>query len=170
MKSKEGGTHGFGKVIGLETAVISKTMYQEWKRVVRGSVHLLEGISPDNIPPIIPGEQGRIEDDGSLTIFVTLPSGGEVSMNVPEERWTYLPTLAQRKQNALVSLLDALEKFARAWHHDRKDDAKIKNSVAETARSLREKGLGSVDRAFVCIPVLVSVLRRIAAEVVLTGE
>ena len=40
-------------------------------------------------PRDIPDEQGRVEDDGSLTIFVSLPDGGEVSMTVPKEQWTW---------------------------------------------------------------------------------
>jgi hypothetical protein len=35
----------------------------------------------------IPDEQGRIEDDGNLTIFVALPDGREIALRVPREHW-----------------------------------------------------------------------------------
>jgi hypothetical protein len=32
-------------------------------------------------------EQARVEDDGTLTIFVRLPDGGEVACNLPAAEW-----------------------------------------------------------------------------------
>ena len=40
------------------------------------------------IPPI-PDERARINDDGSLTIFVEIPDIMSVSMNVPADQWEY---------------------------------------------------------------------------------
>lgn len=42
------------------------------------------GIAPGDIPD----EKARIENDGSLTIFVGLPIG-EVSLRVPPGQWAY---------------------------------------------------------------------------------
>ncbi len=44
-------------------------------------------LAPD--PKNIPDEQGRLESDGSLTIFVSLPNDVEVSMNVPKGHWAW---------------------------------------------------------------------------------
>ena len=32
-------------------------------------------------------EQARVEDNGSLTIFVRMPDGGELACNVPAAEW-----------------------------------------------------------------------------------
>lgn len=32
-------------------------------------------------------EQSRVENDGSLTVFVRLPDGGEVACNLPAAEW-----------------------------------------------------------------------------------
>lgn len=37
----------------------------------------------------IPDERGRVEADGSLTIYVALPGGGEVGMSVPSGQWAW---------------------------------------------------------------------------------
>lgn len=73
------------KVIDLATVLISPAVYRAWLEVVSNAVPrlLAAGIDPRQLPD----EQGRIEDDGSLTIFVVLPNGGEVSMPVPKGQW-----------------------------------------------------------------------------------
>jgi hypothetical protein len=38
----------------------------------------------------IPDERGRVEEDGTLTIYVALPGGGEVSMSVPAGQWAWI--------------------------------------------------------------------------------
>ncbi len=39
--------------------------------------------------PAIPDERARINDDGTLTVFVDIPGVLNVSLQVPAEQWTY---------------------------------------------------------------------------------
>lgn len=41
-----------------------------------------KGVAPKSIPD----EQARVEENGSLTVFVAIPNG-EISMSVPPEHW-----------------------------------------------------------------------------------
>ena len=47
---------------------------------------LLKGIRPSDIPD----EDARLEADGSLTIFIILPTGVEIRMNISPSDWTWL--------------------------------------------------------------------------------
>lgn len=73
------------EIIDLDQINIAPAVYEAWQELARKvgdlAVHL--GISPAEIPD----EQARVEDDGSLTIFVELPRFGEVSLSVPPAHW-----------------------------------------------------------------------------------
>lgn len=74
-------------IIDLDDVLISAAVHDTWmafaERVTRAIGAL--GITDPNQ---IPDEQGRVNADGSLTIFIALPNG-EVSMVVPKEHWAY---------------------------------------------------------------------------------
>ena len=38
----------------------------------------------------IPDERARVNDDGTLTIFVSIPGVMDISMDVPADQWQYL--------------------------------------------------------------------------------
>lgn len=76
-----------GTIIDLEDVMISPrahSAWQEFARRVAAQLRLLGVTDPSQVPD----EQGRINPDGTLTVFVTLPNG-EVSMEVPKEQWAY---------------------------------------------------------------------------------
>ncbi|MBI3952722.1 MAG: hypothetical protein HY336_02075 [Candidatus Doudnabacteria bacterium] len=70
--------------IDLDEVMLSIETVRGWLAKVRESGPLLKGLDPEEIPD----ERCRVNDDGSLTIFVVLP-GGEVSMDVSRSHWTY---------------------------------------------------------------------------------
>ena len=74
-------------VIDLDDVMISPAAFGAWnefaKRIAE-QIRLLGVTDPSQVPD----EQGRVNPDGSLTIFITLPNS-EVSMTVPKEHWAY---------------------------------------------------------------------------------
>jgi hypothetical protein len=71
------------EVLDLDTVLISAATWCAWDAVVRRSLPQFRGLDPRDIPD----EQGRIASDGSLTIFVALPGGREIALNVPPGEW-----------------------------------------------------------------------------------
>ena len=71
----------------LDDVLLSPSTVHLWHGFVRRVVLIFQhrGWKPEQIPD----EQARVGADGTLTIFVVLPDGSEVSMNVPKEHWTY---------------------------------------------------------------------------------
>jgi hypothetical protein len=59
--------------------MITPVVWRAWHALVARSLPRLQGLDP----AAIPDEAGRIEPDGSLTIFVPLPNGSEIVMPVP---------------------------------------------------------------------------------------
>jgi hypothetical protein len=76
-------------VIDLDEVLISPVAFREYHEFAKRIARALgeSGLMPN--PENIPDEQGRVEADGSLTIFVRLPNGIEVSMRVPKEHWQW---------------------------------------------------------------------------------
>ncbi len=74
-------------VIDLDDVLLSRDVFSAWNEFAQRIAMQLQSLSITD-PSQIPDEQGRINTDGSLTIFVTLPNG-EVSMIVPKGHWTY---------------------------------------------------------------------------------
>lgn len=75
-------------VVDLEYILLSREAYQAYSQLAQRVALALREL---NIDPVrIPDEQGRVNEDGSLDIFVTLPDDkGEVSMNVPKGQWAW---------------------------------------------------------------------------------
>ncbi len=76
------------KIDDLDLVLLTPAVVRAWVlEVVPRAMSLLAaaGVSPDSIPD----ERGRVEADGSLTIYVALPGGTEVSMSVPAGQWAW---------------------------------------------------------------------------------
>lgn len=73
------------KIIDLDHILISPVVYVAWQAIVRQATAEIvkRGIELKDIPV----EQARVEDDGSLTIFVDIPRLGEVSLTIPPDQW-----------------------------------------------------------------------------------
>ncbi|QQR78563.1 MAG: hypothetical protein IPJ68_05855 [Candidatus Moraniibacteriota bacterium] len=74
-------------VIDLGDVLISPATHAAWLGFAERVTQALGALGVTD-PSQIPDEQGRINSDGSLKIFVTLPNG-EVSKTVPKEYWGY---------------------------------------------------------------------------------
>jgi hypothetical protein len=72
----------------LDLVLISQAVWNKWVHEVAPKVAKLMArahIHPNQVPE----EQGRVEEDGSLTIFVRFPDGKEVGMRVPPGQWAW---------------------------------------------------------------------------------
>lgn len=69
--------------ISLDSISLAPAAIAAWGEICRREAGKLQGIKPSEIPD----ERVRENDDGTLTIYVTLPDGGEISMVVPAEHW-----------------------------------------------------------------------------------
>jgi hypothetical protein len=77
-------------IIDLADVLLSPATFHVWMEFTRRIATQLQWLGITD-PNQIPDEHGRINADGSLTIFVTLPKG-EVSMVVPAGEWAYKST------------------------------------------------------------------------------
>jgi hypothetical protein len=78
------------KEIDLVEVNISPAVFEEWQKAasrIAQALKLLEEAGRE-IPPI-PDERARVEDDGTLTIYVSVPGVIDLSMPVPREHWVY---------------------------------------------------------------------------------
>ena len=71
----------------LDFVLLTPAVVRAWKEEIapRAARELATAGYTDSIPD----EQGRVEADGSLTIFVALPGGVEVTMSVPAGQWAW---------------------------------------------------------------------------------
>lgn len=79
------------EIVDLDGVEVTPEVYAAWSEIARRLTVTLRLIGvPEEA---IPEEQGRVEEDGSLVIFVEidLPSGGtiEASLKVPPEHWAW---------------------------------------------------------------------------------
>lgn len=75
------------KEIDLDEVLLSENSVSAWQMVCRREARRLRGIKPSEIPD----ERARENADGSLTIFVPLPDGTEISMIIPVGEWSWRP-------------------------------------------------------------------------------
>lgn len=68
------------------TAVAGAAWHQLAGRVALG-IEQLKRMGRD-IPPI-PDERARVEDNGTLTIYVSIPNVLDVSLSIPADQWVY---------------------------------------------------------------------------------
>lgn len=74
------------EVIDLSRIMLSQDAVTAWTELAQRLGATLQTLRID--AKDIPDEQGRIETDGNLTIFVELPGGkGEISLRVPPGAW-----------------------------------------------------------------------------------
>ena len=74
------------EVVDLDDIMIIPDVADAFSRLAQKVAPILVQLRID--PRNVSDEQARVNDDGSLTIFVTLPdSKGEVSMDVPSGKW-----------------------------------------------------------------------------------
>lgn len=76
--------------IDLDDVMLNPAVFDAWNEFGKRIATQLQSLGVTD-PNQIPDEQGHINTDGSLTIFVTLPNG-ELSMNVPSGHWSYRST------------------------------------------------------------------------------
>ena len=80
------------KEIDLDEVALSSATVEAWKeiaeRVARG---LAEIARMRGTTFAIPAERGRVEDDGTLTIYISIPGVTEASMTVPAGHWSWNP-------------------------------------------------------------------------------
>ena len=74
------------KEVSLDDIVLSPRVVDEWLAKAADAVRELEGrVTIASIPD----ERARVNDDGTLTIFVEIPDILTISMEVPVGQWTY---------------------------------------------------------------------------------
>lgn len=74
-------------IIDLDDVMISPLVQKTWQEFTRRVVAQLRLLGVTD-PSQVPDEQARVNNNGTLTVFVTLPNG-EVAMEVPEKQWAY---------------------------------------------------------------------------------
>lgn len=74
-------------IIDTDDVMLSRDVFEAWNEFTKRIAAQLELLGVTG-PSQVPDEQGRVNADGSLIIFVALPNG-EVSMTVPKEHWAY---------------------------------------------------------------------------------
>ncbi len=74
--------------VDLEGLLLTQTAYDAWQAFAKRLVHVLQAAGHQIDPDTVPDEQARVEDDGTLTIYVAVPNFGEVSLSVPAGQWT----------------------------------------------------------------------------------
>lgn len=73
------------KEIDLDEVLLSPAAVASWQEISARAAAGLQGIKPSEIPD----EQAKINDDGTLTIFVKVPGKIDISMDVPADQWAY---------------------------------------------------------------------------------
>lgn len=71
--------------IDLDNVLLSPATVVAWQELAARTATGLQSFEVRNIPD----ERARVNDDGTLTIFVNVPNTIEMSMNVPAEQWAY---------------------------------------------------------------------------------
>jgi len=74
--------------IDLDLVALTPAVVEAWQEVAQSAFALAH--SGRVGPAEIPDEQARVNDDGTLTIFVSIPGVIDVSLDVPADQWAYL--------------------------------------------------------------------------------
>ena len=72
----------------LDKVLLSEAASRSWHN--HASSPQVQVLLKDIKPSDIPDEDARLEADGSLTIFIILPTGVEIRMNISPSDWTWL--------------------------------------------------------------------------------
>jgi hypothetical protein len=75
------------KKIDLDEIILTPTAFQAWEQKAAQAAQIMSllGIPASSIPD----EEAGILRNGNLKIYVKIPGGVEVSMEVPKEHWSY---------------------------------------------------------------------------------
>lgn len=74
----------------LETIILSLEAAEAWNGLannVAAALRNLECLADKWL--LLPDERARVNDDGTLTIFIRIPGVLECSLEVPSEHWAY---------------------------------------------------------------------------------
>ena len=71
--------------IGLAGVTLTPAAVAAWRETCAKAIAVLRAQGRDIGDAV---EQARVEDNGSLTIFVRLPDGGELACNLPPAEWS----------------------------------------------------------------------------------
>jgi hypothetical protein len=74
------------KEISLDDVMISVEAGIAWLQFAERIALAISQLAPRKVSSI-PDEQARLEDDGSLTVFVDVPDLIEISMSIPSGQW-----------------------------------------------------------------------------------
>lgn len=78
------------KEISLDAVMLSLDAATAWHEMAGRVAMALQHIGKMRAKTLsIPDEQARVNDDGTLTIFVNIPDVIDVSMDVPVGHWGY---------------------------------------------------------------------------------
>ncbi len=86
------------EIIELDEVLVPAAAVQTWMRLVRKNAARLPACHRFLDPLAIPGERARIEDDGSLTIFLPLAEGDEISLPIAARQWEMCCEPASRRR------------------------------------------------------------------------
>lgn len=76
--------------IGLDGVVLSTAAVVAWREIAAQAAITLQRLGEMRAKTFsIPDERARINDDGTLTIFVNIPGAIDISMDVPAGHWDY---------------------------------------------------------------------------------
>lgn len=75
------------KEISLDEILLSKNAVRSWAEVanIAARAILARGKTSEDIPD----ERARVEEDGSLTIYVVVADVGEFSLKISRDQWGY---------------------------------------------------------------------------------
>jgi len=71
-------------IVSMDRVSIRRDMAGTWSLLMQHTLPRL-GIEPLALPE----EQARLEQDGALTIYISLPDRGEVKMRVEPDGWKW---------------------------------------------------------------------------------
>ena len=78
------------KEIGLDEVMLSTSAVTAWHEMAARVAPALQQIGKMRRETLsIPDERVRVNDDGTLTIFVNVPGAINVSMDVPAGQWSH---------------------------------------------------------------------------------
>lgn len=77
--------------IDLDEFMLSPSAVLAWGEMARRVAQELSAIAQTRGQMLeIPDERARVNDNGSLTIYVKIPGVLDISMDVPADQWAYI--------------------------------------------------------------------------------
>jgi hypothetical protein len=79
------------RIDDLGKVMLSVDAVQRWSDMAGEVVEFMKKNGVTKLSQI-PDECGRIEDDGSFTLYIVAPNGKEFSMRIQPDEWAYMPS------------------------------------------------------------------------------